>query len=431
MKMSRKLLVSFAFLLVAVGTAGAAWACVPGHSASFSVSPQRAAAGETVTVRGSEFSSGPVEIRWDGDEGEVLATAAGPNFSVTVTIPESPPGQHFLVAMHGGPQQVLAFEVLGLELGSSAGTPQTAATGQVFPVDLQASASYGEGPAAGIDVTFTIPDGAGTFAGGGTTATVESDADGRATAPSLTASATSGRFDVEAAAGNATTTFSLTSTAADLRALLGFACPPGDSGAGFVDLEGNVHRQAIDCIAAAGITKGGPAGLGEDHYGPHLDVTRASMASFMARMLDDIDPGLLPAAPGNAFPCDVGSDNPHFDAIQRLARAEVVLGGPGGLDPACFGPDQLVERGQVASFLNRSIALATGSALGSVLDHFADDVGSVHEVNINGVASQGIAVGGAGAAYNPSGVLRRDQMASLVARTLDLLVEHRSMNPVA
>jgi hypothetical protein len=434
--MSRTVLVPFGMMLVAVAGAGAAWACAPvGHAPSltFSVDPERAAAGETVTVAGSDFN-GPVDIRWDANDGDVLATTTGTSFSVTVTVPESTPGQHLLVAMDGDTRvDVVPLEVLEvqLELGSSAGSPQTAATGQVFPVDLEASVSGAEGvAAAGVDVTFTIPDGAGTFAGGATTVTVESDADGRATAPSLTAGATSGRFEVEAAAGSATTSFSLTSTAADLRAQLGFACSPGAAGAGFVDLEGNMHLRAIDCIAAAGITQGGPAGLARDHYGPHLDVTRASMASFLARMLDDIDPGLLLAAPGNAFPCDVGADDPHFDAIQRLARAEVVLGGPGGSDPACFGPDQLVERGQVASFLNRAIALATGSALESVLDHFGDDGGSIHERNINGVASQGIAVGGAGAAYVPNGVLRRDQMASLVARTLDLLVEHRSMNPV-
>ncbi|MGI8983633.1 MAG: SBBP repeat-containing protein, partial [Acidimicrobiales bacterium] len=121
---------------------------------------------------------------------------------------------------------------------------------------------------------------------------------------------------------------SVTTPTIPTRVDLAFACPPDEiTDSGFVDIEGNVHQRAIDCIAAHGITEGGPAGLPDDQYGPALDVRRDKMASLIVRMIDDIDAGLLPAADGsNAFNCDVDATNVHFQAIQRLARAGVVLG---------------------------------------------------------------------------------------------------------
>lgn len=148
------------------------------------------------------------------------------------------------------------------------------------------------------------------------------------------------------------------------------------------------------------------------------------MASFVARMIDHADPDALPdAGTDNAFPCDVEAGNVHFANIQRLAAAGVVLGGPGGSDPTCYGPGQQVRRGQMASFINRAIEEVTGAPITSATNAFTDDEGNVHEANINGLAAEGIVVGTGGGLYDPDGSVRRDQMASFIARALDYLVE--------
>ena len=192
---------------------------------------------------------------------------------------------------------------------------------------------------------------------------------------------------------------------------------------GFRDIAGNVHEQAISCITASGITQGGPSGMDADQYGPGLDVQRDQMASFIARTIDRAAPGALPAAPpGNRFGCDVSSGNVHFDAIQRLAAAGVVMGGPGGISADCYGPNSVVRRDQMTSFLNRAIEQVTGSALTSESNFFADTGDSVHKLNINALAAHGIVAGTGSTSYNPLGSVHRDQMASFTARTLDLLV---------
>jgi hypothetical protein len=100
----------------------------------------------------------------------------------------------------------------------------------------------------------------------------------------------------------------------------------------------------------------------------------------------------------------------------------VVLGGPGGTSADCYAPTRVVRRDQMTSFLNRAIEQVTGSALTSESDFFADDGASVHQPSINALAASGIVTGTGAGSYNPLGPVRRDQMASFTARTLDLLV---------
>jgi hypothetical protein len=53
-------------------------------------------------------------------------------------------------------------------------------------------------------------------------------------------------------------------------------------------------------------------------------------------------------------------------------------------------------------------------------DAFGDDGASVHEASINGLASGGIVRGNGDGTYDPAGTVRRDQMASFIARTVRL-----------
>ena len=64
-----------------------------------------------------------------------------------------------------------------------------------------------------------------------------------------------------------------------------------------------------------------------------------------------------------------------------------------------------------------------GPALTSTRDWFPDDDGNTHEANINKAAQAGFAGGRADGTYGPANPVARDQMASFLARVLDLLVQ--------
>ena len=97
-------------------------------------------------------------------------------------------------------------------------TPQTAAVNTAFATNLAARVTDAVGQAvSGASVTFTAPasGASGTFAGGGTTASVTTGVDGVATAPQFTANGTAGSYTATAAvAGVTPATFNLTNTTA-------------------------------------------------------------------------------------------------------------------------------------------------------------------------------------------------------------------------
>ena len=76
-----------------------------------------------------------------------------------------------------------------------------------------------------------------------------------------------------------------------------------------------------------------------------------------------------------------------------------------------FCPTAAVTRDQMASFLARALNLpATGT------DFFSDDEASQHEGDINRLAAAGIATGCGGGQYCPSGTVTREQMAAFLYR---------------
>lgn len=85
--------------MAVVMLAATAWACVP--VASLQVSPQEAAPGDALTVTGRYYNENPVELRWDGLDGRVLATITPENRSIdgTIRVPaNAEPGNYTLVA---------------------------------------------------------------------------------------------------------------------------------------------------------------------------------------------------------------------------------------------------------------------------------------------------------------------------------------------
>jgi hypothetical protein len=191
----------------------------------------------------------------------------------------------------------------------------------------------------------------------------------------------------------------------------GPACEGAPSG-GFADTAGNAHVANIDCIVWYGITQG----LTPTTYGPAQGVTRAQMATFIARTITRAG-GDLPTPSDQGF-ADIDGDV-HADAINQLAAAGIVA----GTSASTYEPARIVNRAQMASFLVRAYEHLTGETLPEGGPRFTDTAGNVHEANINKAAEAGFAQGTTATTYNPSGDVRRDQMGSFLARVLNRLYE--------
>jgi subtilisin family serine protease len=180
---------------------------------------------------------------------------------------------------------------------------------------------------------------------------------------------------------------------------------------GFPDVAGGPHGPAIGCVAGFGIALGGTDGT----YDPLGDVRRDQMASFLTRLLR-VAGVELPASPTSTF-SDVTS-GPHQLAIAQLADLGVVEGRGDGT----YQPLRPVTRAQMASFLVRSLEVALGRDLSpTAAGPFTDIAGSVHADNIRVANELGIAAGRTTTTYAPNADVRRDQMASFIARSLTVL----------
>jgi beta-lactamase superfamily II metal-dependent hydrolase len=183
------------------------------------------------------------------------------------------------------------------------------------------------------------------------------------------------------------------------------ALPPGGT---FVDDNGNVHEANIEAIAAAGITKGCNPPT-NNRYCPDSSVTRGQMAAFLRRAFK------LPASSTDYFVDD--NDSIFEGDINAVAAAGITK----GCNPPAnnrFCPDGNVTRGQMAAFLRRTFRYPAASK-----DYFTDDEGSIFEADINAIARVGVTKGcnpPANDRYCPSALVRRDQMASFLARALGL-----------
>jgi hypothetical protein len=107
----------------------------------------------------------------------------------------------------------------------------------------------------------------------------------------------------------------------------------------FNDDNGIVHEDAINRIAAAGIT----TGCDPHKFCPKDPVTRGQMATFLDRAFDFAD------TDEDFFNDDNGIV--HEGAINRIAAAGVTT----GCDPHKYCPKAIVNRGQMAAFLHRAM----------------------------------------------------------------------------
>jgi hypothetical protein len=174
---------------------------------------------------------------------------------------------------------------------------------------------------------------------------------------------------------------------------------PSSAGFGlpFNDIALSAFRNDIVWMSEANIT----TGCAPYRYCPTGLVSREQMASFLVRAK-----GLTEGAGANLFTDDDGSM--HEGDIDRLATDGVTS----GCAPNRFCPGGVVTRAQMASFLVRALGLTDGGSA----NLFTDDDSSVHEADINRLASAGITSGCGGSSFCPDAPVTREQMAAFLHR---------------
>lgn len=129
------------------------------HNARMDIAPAVVEPGGEITVEGLwNFADTPVELRWDGLEGEVLATvdSEGSFGPETITIPDADPGAYVLVANqdvprdHRGAKAIPARAlVLVAEPGAPAGDAEVATGDEARDVPLVSTVQEQQPPGLG------------------------------------------------------------------------------------------------------------------------------------------------------------------------------------------------------------------------------------------------------------------------------------------
>lgn len=190
-----------------------------------------------------------------------------------------------------------------------------------------------------------------------------------------------------------------------------------DPGGTFTDDDDSVHEGGIEAIADGGITLGcnPPSNY---LYCHSEDVTRAQMATFIARALN------LGPASEDYF---VDDENViHEGGINRIREAGITQGcNPPDWDEFC--PHQTMTRGQMAAFFARAFEFASTD-----IDPFVDTDGHLFENAINKMAAAGVTQGCNPPDYDrfcPDDGVTRGQMATFLTRAIDDLSSLKPPDP--
>jgi D-alanyl-D-alanine carboxypeptidase/S-layer homology domain len=178
----------------------------------------------------------------------------------------------------------------------------------------------------------------------------------------------------------------------------------------FGDLVSATHRKGIACSIWYGLANG----TGPTTFRPRQAVRRDQMAAFLARTMVAANVP-LPSEPPQPFTDVAGSA--HGAAIAQMAELDLVH----GTQATRFAPGAAVTRGQMAAFLVR-LATQLGVDAPAARDAFTDDDGTAHERAIDQAAALGMALGVSERSFAPERRIRREQMATLLARLIELLV---------
>lgn len=225
-------LVAAAAAVLILGAASMAWACTT-QAYVGRIDPGSGAPGSRATVTASQFNPGPVEIRWNGTGGRLLATANGPDFSVEITIPPATPNTYSVVAVQRSGTVILGkaavqFEVTPPRAAESGGyqsgsSDETSSTGQT--ASARTAGGSGSTGTSGSDAG-TAPASSGTLGNGGAAFPGEPGSVG---APAAASGATGQPADAVPAAAPAAVASSRGISAAPAPAASGPSAPQPDS----------------------------------------------------------------------------------------------------------------------------------------------------------------------------------------------------------
>ena len=195
------------------------------------------------------------------------------------------------------------------------------------------------------------------------------------------------------------------------------ACPPANvPGSGFTDVPGNVHQEAIECMAWREIVRG----VSATTFAVDRVLTRGEVATILARLVEMAGADLDPTPP---TPFSDTANSIHALGINQLAAAGVIQGYSDGT----FRPNNPVSRAGVASLLVRAYDLVSSGNLEPGPDAFDDDDGDVHEDDINDAAHAGWVKGTGPRTFAPGAFTTRAQFASMVARLTSSMVKNGGM----
>ncbi len=153
------------------------------------------------------------------------------------------------------------------------------------------------------------------------------------------------------------------------------------------------------------------------HNSEGKSQTIEAVKLFLAEHYDDYlfralpQCGVSPMPPGPF--ADVPSSGTFTEDIAWVKEQGIALGC--NLEGTLFCPDDLVIRGQMASFLSRALELPKAGR-----DYFKDDGQNTHEDNIDRLAEAGISNGCGDRIFCPDDYVSRGQTATFLVRALEL-----------
>ncbi|MCY4493086.1 MAG: S-layer homology domain-containing protein, partial [Acidimicrobiaceae bacterium] len=182
---------------------------------------------------------------------------------------------------------------------------------------------------------------------------------------------------------------------------------PGDATTAFTDVaETSFAYNDVACIYALEVT----TGTSETTYSPKDPVTRVQMASFLARLYEQVNGAAAPVA---ATPfTDVAEGSSASDDVGRIYG----LGITTGTSETTYSPTDPVTRVQMASFLARLYERVNGAAAPVVATPFTDLAdGSAASDDVGRIYGLGITTGTSATTYSPEVTVTREQMAKFLA----------------
>jgi hypothetical protein len=181
-----------------------------------------------------------------------------------------------------------------------------------------------------------------------------------------------------------------------------FRLPSSTTSVSFSDVSSSSsHAHAITRIANSGVTMG----CGTRRYCPERQVSRAEMATFLARSR-----ALLPV--NSTTFRDAPATPSHAFNIQAISNAGITT----GCSSTQYCPTRSVTRAEMATFLMRARGLQPRTG-----DRFSDvRSGSTHAGAINAIADAGITVGCGNGRYCPDRPVTRAEMATFLVRAFGL-----------